>query len=82
MVKIQMQEEDEQVKIDGNKYGTKVSLHVDVLPMPCMCHLGVHLSEIGVPKGFLGRDALAWFQLDHLEKEINSYLIHVDTHLF
>ena len=55
MVKIQMhQEEDEQIKIDGNKYGTKVSLHVDVLPMPCMCHLGVHLSEIGMPKGFLG----------------------------
>lgn len=62
---------------------------VGVLRMHCGVHLGaaaggvvgVHFFEIGMTQGFLGRDALAGFQLDHLEEEVSRCLVHVDAEL-
>ena len=44
--------------------------------------LEVHVLEVWVAEGLLGRDPLRGLQLDQLKEEVNGRFIHVDAHLF
>ena len=42
----------------------------------------VHVLEVWVAEGLLGRDPLRGLELDQLKEEVNRRFIHVNAHLF
>jgi hypothetical protein len=42
----------------------------------------VHVLEVWVAEGLLGRDPLRGLELDQLKEEVNCRFIHVNAHLF